>query len=299
MAVKNLGLYYGAAFAVMALAKLAGAAVDDDPKSADFGKVVIGNRHIEILPETVLARYIWQAITGKRKEPMAGVVQKYNRMKTTGRFLRTKMAPTAGLAYDLWAGYDIAGEPTGLNKETFLRVAPGMLTPLAISDIASSVIEQGFTPDLLVLTPYTLAGGGMQTYGVDRWPEDVAAEIRRIQANLPKDKESIFPGRPGDTLTVYDAKGKSLGKAAMDKKQYQDYQKAVNAAVSKSIRKAMDSAEDNYDKAYKDMPDFGTEEEYGKYDVLKEAIEEARNEVRERYRTKLERSRGKKLAGMK
>lgn len=105
------------------LAKLAGADVEMDPRSSDFGKAKIGNVRLD--PFGGFQQYIVAAsrlISGQSKSPNSGDMTdltegafgRPTRLDIVGRFAESKANPIVGLGMAFLRGKEITGEPFSL-----------------------------------------------------------------------------------------------------------------------------------------------------------------------------------------
>lgn len=153
---------------VYALGLAAGAEVEKDPRSSDFGKLRFGNTRIDVLSglqqvSVLLSRIVsgeTKTLHG-RTVPIRGERVPYGATTTPdtiGRFLRTKLSPPIASAMDIATGENVVGE-----KVTPVSVVTRNLIPLAVSDIAQTMQEQG-VPRGTVMALLSLLGMGVQTY---------------------------------------------------------------------------------------------------------------------------------------
>jgi len=147
--------------------------IEWDPKSADAGKVRIGDTRLDflaglqqpfvfsvrLLPKWLGGGAIKSTVTGKVREFGEG----YNPMTRADliqKFVRTKLAPVPG---DLWTMADDWTDVVG-QKHTPVSLAKSFVTPLAIRDILETEEMQGM-PKGTALGILALLGAGMNTYG--------------------------------------------------------------------------------------------------------------------------------------
>lgn len=157
---------------VYALAQKSGATIETDPRSSDFGKIRFGDTRIDPLfglsqVTTLLSRLA----TGETKNaggkiiPIRGPNVPFghdNAADVTMRFLRTKLAPIPGAAFDISSGQNVVGQ-----KVTPRSAATQLVTPLSIGDIANAMKEQG-VPRGTALAILALFGMGVQHYQARR-----------------------------------------------------------------------------------------------------------------------------------
>jgi hypothetical protein len=166
-AMKDMLKFIGAGMTVLALAKLNGASVEDDPRSSDFGKIKVGNTRWDIWGGfQPYVRVITQAALGERKSATSGQVYELNgegafgktRLDPISIFFRGKLSPAVGMGVDLLEGRDIVGNKVTLQKELFQH-----FTPLLFTDVSDAMKEQGIKGLFTAGIPSTF-GVGVQTY---------------------------------------------------------------------------------------------------------------------------------------
>lgn len=154
-----LGVVYG-------LATLGGAEVEDDPRSADFGKLKFGDSRVDVLAglsqtSVFTSRFITgRAVSGKGKPYPA------ESGKTLINFLRNKVAPLIGSAWD--ARDIIVGQkPPPGHPQTLEEVALGTVTPMTFNDIYEIMVDEG-VPAGTALELLNFFGLGLQHYDARR-----------------------------------------------------------------------------------------------------------------------------------
>jgi hypothetical protein len=153
----------GVMLSMLGLAKLAGADVEGDPRSADFGKAKFGNTRIafgsRFLPYIRLAA---QLMTNQTMDVRGHVrtlgkgFKPTTRLDVVGRFVATKVAPITSFVMDLLRGVTPVGEKFNLSKAIVRR-----MTPMITQDIYDIVKDD---PTLLPLAIPGMFGAGLQTY---------------------------------------------------------------------------------------------------------------------------------------
>lgn len=158
---------------VYALAQAAtGEKVETDPRSADFGKIRMGDTRIDpmsgLLQSTVLTSRL---ATGETKKSDGDIVPiRGDDVPFSGttaddvvkRFLRSKLSPNFSTAGDIIAGQNVVGE-----KTTPASVASRLVVPISFGDIQKAMEEQG-VPKGTALSLLSLFGVGLQTYDSDK-----------------------------------------------------------------------------------------------------------------------------------
>jgi hypothetical protein len=178
-AIKQGLIATSAMLSVMGLAAAAGASVEKDPRSSDFGKIVIGNTRFDVTGGfQPYVRFFAQMIMGQQKS-LKGVVrnigptlpllrqafpgQKQGAYKPTTRldllyrFMENKESPNFGEVTRLLRGTDPVG-----NKLTVGSELENLFAPLIVSDTYHAMKDLG---PLGIFTAVPNAFGiGVQTY---------------------------------------------------------------------------------------------------------------------------------------
>jgi hypothetical protein len=167
---KDMAKMLGAGLTVLVLAKLAGAEVEYDPRSSDFGKIKIGNTRYDIWGGfQQYIRVVAQVICGMKKSTYSGELMDINgddifgesRGDVMGRFVRGKLSPALGSAWDLAKGRDLSGQ-----KVTVQNMLRNKMMPLIIPDILDAY-QDGGVQRALVVAATANWGIGTQTYGMN------------------------------------------------------------------------------------------------------------------------------------
>lgn len=180
-ALKSLLTFVGTTTTILTLAKLGGAEVETDPRSADFAKIKIGKTRIDILggfqqyirlAAQLASGKIVSSTTGKTLTLGEGY-KPLTRLDILGRAIEYKEAPIFSFATMMLRGKTSLGEDIEIGKEIGKRFIP-MMT----QDIYDIATEQ---PELLPISPLGFFGFGMQTYGPKR-----KGLIRRERIERPR-----------------------------------------------------------------------------------------------------------------
>jgi 3D (Asp-Asp-Asp) domain-containing protein len=180
---KEYAKYLTGVAVIYGLSKLAGASVELDPRSSDFGKVRFGNTRVDMLSglaqvTTLLSR----TVTGQTKNAKNEVLPLRNslrpldqsnakvrfgartNMEVLTTFLRSKLAPVPGAALDTITGKNVIGQ-----EVTPADTAKEMLVPLSFGDIYDAMKEQGI-PAGAALGVLSIFGAGLSTYQPKKTP---------------------------------------------------------------------------------------------------------------------------------
>lgn len=184
---KDTVAFVGTGLAAMKLMQLSGQAdVELDPRSSDFGKVKIGPTRYDFWGGyQQIARYTAQLITGERKTTTRGEITDVNRLETVGRFLQSKLSPTAGFAVDALRGESSMGEEITASKDSVKQQAWNRMAPLFIQDLTQAAQEEGVRG--VIKTAPAGLGIGVQTF-------ESANDIERRLAR------EMFPDTPYEQL---------------------------------------------------------------------------------------------------
>jgi len=156
--------FLGTGMTVMALAKMAGAEVEEDPEDSDWGKIVFeGNKHIDIWggiqqPMRILAK----AIKGGVQQKVEGETD-INPLNDMGRFLKYKLSPPVQMINEFVSGEDVIGRETmpieigGVEMPTEATVFLENTTPLIFQSMREAWKEGETIPVIAALA----AGEGL------------------------------------------------------------------------------------------------------------------------------------------
>jgi hypothetical protein len=191
-AATDLVKFAGGVTAFLAASKAAGADVEIDPRSTDFGKVKIGRTRIDILGGyQQIVRNVVQQITGTAKNE-SGEVNPISRGAYALRFGQSKLSPQAGFVADM--GSVLFGKGEDLNGRPLTRggMARQLIEPLSFRDIEDAVREDwndggSGIKGLLKGLP-ALVGVGVNTY--EKKPE---ATLDPVKLELHRLYKSVNP----------------------------------------------------------------------------------------------------------
>jgi len=116
-AIKSSAAYFGLMASIVAMAKAAGADVEDDLRSSDFGKIKLNNTRVDLSAGmSQYWRFLAQMITESRKTLSSGKVSPVDREQLLWRMIRSKASPVAGSLASALFGKTFTGDefiPTG------------------------------------------------------------------------------------------------------------------------------------------------------------------------------------------
>ncbi len=171
VAARNITAFLVANMMMIGLAMLAGARVEWDTRSADFGKIRFKNTRIDYWAGfQQYARFIANMVTGEQITTGTGRLYQIDQLTTFGRFMRSKLAPVPGLVLDLLQGETYLGEEfEGMpSNEAWLQVK-NRIVPMFIQDLIDAMVEQGLTGAIIAFPAFL--GASAQTYNSADWNE--------------------------------------------------------------------------------------------------------------------------------
>ena len=175
---KDMASFIGIGLTVLALAKLNGADVEDDPRSSDFGKIKSGNTRWDIWGGfQPYVRAFEQVRTGQRKSTTTGKIYELdgkgmfgqNRGDVLKNFFRGKLAPVPSMAVDMLSRRTMVGDRIvydweGGQKEKGIKdILKEHLLPMTITGMEEALKDQGTKAWFTVGIP-SLFGIGTQSY---------------------------------------------------------------------------------------------------------------------------------------
>lgn len=183
-ALSSLIAFGSSSMALLGLAKLGGAEVGIDPRSADFGKIKIDDTRIDIgggfqqylrLAGQLVSGQIVSSTTGKVIELGEGY-KPLTRADIIQRFVEYKEAPVLSFAVNLLRGRTAFGERVDIPAEVGQRFVPMVIADLY--DIAKD------DPNLLPLVPLGVFGMGLQTYKALTPKEKAERKVKELKRKL-------------------------------------------------------------------------------------------------------------------
>ncbi|MFA5377159.1 MAG: hypothetical protein WC455_15515 [Dehalococcoidia bacterium] len=250
---KQLVASIGTGTAILTLAAMAGAKVERDPRSTDFGKIKVGGTRYDFWGGyQQLARYTTNFITGQKKVA-SGQVKEQGRMDTLGRFAQSKLNTAPSMLMDWLRGKNFIGEPMEATDEVAKREFWNRLTPMFAQNIADAIAQDGVKGAAMAL-PAGL-GAGVQSYA-DPYNAWMSKYPETIRLKTPY-------GAVSDKLTV--SAGQSIKLSDQEKSTLQG---VTNEYAEKNVKQMLLSA--NYIR--------GNDEVRAK--LLSKALDDARERAR-------------------
>lgn len=168
---KEYARFFSGTALLYAIGLAAGATIEDDPRSSDFGKMRWGNTRLDpmggLLQNVTLAERLR---TGERKNPIdaeekPGQIERSDVGRTFWHFLRTKFAPIPGAGFStLEAHHSKKGKDIFGNKTSALKEAGGLVTPLSIRDVYKVMTTDLGIEKKAALTILSLFGMGLRVH---------------------------------------------------------------------------------------------------------------------------------------
>lgn len=169
-AAKSMAAAVTATVTMLALAKMAGAEVETDPRSTDFGQMKFGNTRIDLMAGfrpyfIAMAR----TVTGEFKSSKGQIYnvgewkngkppETPDRTAPAGRFFEQKLAPVPSYGYHYLKGQDAIGQKFDPSAAFWQ-----MLMPMPFADTAGAIGEHGAGAGAL-MGAASMLGAGVQTY---------------------------------------------------------------------------------------------------------------------------------------
>lgn len=257
------------ATAVLGTAKLAGAQVSVDPRSADFGKIKVGDTRFDVLGGfTQYIRLGAQLATGQKINSTTGAQTEAgkglagSRLDIASNFIQGKENPTLSFVTTMLKGKDISGNsiynPKGVTEQVAQR-----FIPLLAQDMADLITHPHSAGPAAGAAG--LFGVGLQTYGKEDLP---------ISDNQKKYIQSLkSSGAPADEITGINNFFQTLKTAPKKTDAYQQIDAAIKAKDGQKLEKLVDDYNQQLQATVKPWADkygqYGNDDLQKYYDSLK------------------------------
>lgn len=209
MALKDMGTFILFGMSILGLAAMAGADVEEDPRSPNYGKIKIGDTTYDIwggFQQYIVQ--IAQLVRGETKSATTGEIRKLDGktfpFKSRGddveAFVRGKLAPVPAATLNMLYGKKVTGQNSDYETEF-----GGLMQPLMVKDAVEAYGKNGLLGAFAVGIPASL-GIGVQT--ISGLPEganetkDVWKFIKAKKARVPEvNTESMLVGDKQEPMT--------------------------------------------------------------------------------------------------
>lgn len=239
---RDLMSVFGFGSSVLALAVMAGADIGDDPRSSDFGKIIIGNTRLDVWGGfQQYARMVGQLVTGEYRSSVTGKIltlgegyKPLSRWDILWRQIEAKESPVASFIVKMMKQQDWEGKPVSARKEILERV-----WPLALRDIVDVAQDN---PKILPISALGLVGFGSQTYKSDR-PID---HRRMAQTMSFKDLNKTLD------ITTDRRAARAYYRAA--RKKFPEAMKKADPEGKRKLRAELNKMKSDYARRFKAQP---------------------------------------------
>jgi len=168
-ALQSAASFAATASTVLGLAAMAGAQVETDMRSSDFGKIKVGNTRYDImggLQQNLV--FAWREISGEKKNSETGDVKSLteggfggaDRLSIASDMIQNKENPLLAAGQRILKGKDKGGNPINVFSEL-----ANLAVPLGISGTVETAQDQGSAPKGIAMNIPNVFGIGVQTYG--------------------------------------------------------------------------------------------------------------------------------------
>lgn len=235
-AARDLVSLGGVALGVLAIAKLAGAEVEDDARSSDFGKIKIGNTRMDIGGGfnqyiTLAARVAMnQTKTPSGVKNLGEGYKPQTRLSLGEKFLENKASPIASAVLDFARGTDAVGE-----KNTATSMVAKRMVPLLLQDIHELYSSGASIPATAAMATAGVFGVGINTFK-SKDPKDVlnlGEPVMKELQSLDAESGKHVVTAPRKSFKI-DGESVSLGE-----QEYASYSKTVGEKFQAGLKATM------------------------------------------------------------
>ena len=170
-----------------------GVDVEDDPRSADFGKIRYGDMRIDFwagyLP---IVRLAVQLMTGQRKVTDTGKIQDVDAGEVLWRYFRSGFSPPVSLTTNLLTGKNWRGEDMELTAGSVAESMKDVFAPLALQDMYEAFKNQGLIAGTVAI-PLAFHGVGIQTYPIPPSKQSYLTKDKISQTTFGKRWDDLGP----------------------------------------------------------------------------------------------------------
>lgn len=260
-ALKSVGTYIGLGSIVLALAKAGGAEVGTDFRSADAGKIKVGDTRFDIWAGfqqwvrliTQVAKGEKVTIGGKTIDLSKEGYGKDSRLDVLGRFARSKASPTAGLLMDVLDGEDMLGNPVTFkfnDLESFAKSKEGQLIiPLYLQDIKKTIDSENKGVAAASI-PASFFGVGVQTYSAEE-PKTPWEISNKFKGDKEKITQALIDNiKEEKKVQAIDEDGKGKRDAESGKQVMVELTPAQTQALKEAETQAIKDVMERYDSEW-------------------------------------------------
>ncbi len=228
-------------------AKQNGFEVEENPQSADFLKIKVGDTRFDILGGDMQLQVLAaRLVTGETKDTSTGLIKDVMALDIAQRYATGKLNPLWSLAIDKFTGATFEGEDID-DPKVLAKVIRNKFIPLYLQDIKDKIFseyesEGGTYADAIESGVSTIGlgflGAGVQTYSPSARKEYELMVNDKAQALYAKDfadlvpylKEEVLWEAENDDLDRTDRLKEEMGMAPITRKTAAKMQKAQNKA---------------------------------------------------------------------
>jgi hypothetical protein len=213
---KEIGKDFGAmavfGATILALAKLAGADVGDDPEDADFGKIIIGKTRVDVFggflqPLRLILAGVYQGAGKagmlKKVDPETGEVKqrkaKMDFMDALWNFAQYKMSPAVQLPLELLRGKNVIGQPVSPAEAVARK-----MVPIVVQGAYDAVIKDKDPVRAIWTTPLEFFGAGVNAYDDELDSGDIKKILKNAGYNPSPPKYPDWVKEDGKVKEEYD-----------------------------------------------------------------------------------------------
>ncbi len=152
------------------LNQIEGVEIELDPRSSDFGKARYKNTRYDFWAGySQIARLVAQIASGQQTATGTGRLYNINRADVIARYVRTKLSPPAGLAWDVLTGQTFLGEEMKFEPTFLAEDIPKRVVPMVAQDIYDAIRYQGLDGALPITSTTAFFGVGVGTWEPSKW----------------------------------------------------------------------------------------------------------------------------------
>lgn len=277
-ALQSAASFGATASAVLGLAAMAGAQVETDPRSSDFGKIKVGNTRFDImggLQQNIV--FIAREITGEKKNSETGKITKFagglgdiidpnlskeegplapNRLSIATDLIQNKENPLFATAQRIIEGKDRGGHPVN----PFVELA-NLVVPLPASGAVTAYNDTGNPLMAVALTAPDLIGISSQTYGTlatkdkGKGPQGQVEYVGKVENDMVTDRNGkvMLDDKGAPVRVKLDNNSTPLEiKALKDKAQQSAYREQFVRQQTKEDQALMKLSKDDLSQYVKD-----------------------------------------------